>query len=397
MLENLDGESETRKEDTKFEIEDGEILAGMENQVNYSTESVVTLSPSHMDTIEESESESKFQVSEAELQGLNRKQRREKIRLMKKAFEEKKMQGSLKSSQRTGSGFEPPEKMEKSDELNYITNNGEEQERIETGYSMFGCDELCSTSGSSILMEETSTHSDCVVSDSSVTTKNSTCSPQANLIQGSVSNTMAGSKLEKNGDTEVEDCRSYVGSCTTPACRDCGQTECKIHISLQEETLYQGNLSDDTQNAVDYDFVIKIKNEISDDNQGQSTSQSVGTCSDEDSKIKDSKSMLSDHNKSVEQNSTLKCSSNVDMPVSPISTKRNTSNLVCDEGQSCDEISESEDIGSLCTSESELESGELTESSEESDGSSDEDMIQEEDNGEDQGVYWVVNTTSLKV
>lgn len=108
--------------------------------------------------------------------------------------------------------------------------------------------------------------------------------------------------------------------------------------------------------------------------------------------------MSCDLNESMEDNdSTVKSSSHVDsyLRSSELTMKSanidNVESLSLNLVQTSDKTSEfrdSEDSRSLCTDESELESGELTDSSDESEESSEEDelIVQGEEPVEDQGV-----------
>lgn len=376
--------------------EDGEIATEVDEQLkSVAASEDLDMNVSQMEFDENAKLNSQFQIDESELQGLNRKQRREKIRLLKKAFEEKLRQGDLRTCEVSDNGRTCSERVDKFDHVCSSVNSGQEPEMIETGYSMFGCDELCSSSDSSVVMEEMSVHSSVIVSDSSGTTITSTCSLQNTTIEDFLSeNVKKEDPQDQTGDLE--------GSVPIPVCGNCDKTGDKdlVTCQVQEETTYGGNLSDDTQNAVDYDFVAKVKHENSDvrctfdDNSDLGKDIQGHEISDQ----KDSQSMSCDLNESMDDNdSTVKSSSHVDSYLKSSKLTMKSSNIDNVESlslnlvQTSDKISEfrdSEDSRSLCTDESELESGELTDSSDESEESSEEDelIVQGEEPVEDQGV-----------
>lgn len=379
--------------------EDGEIATEVDEQLkSVAASEDLDMNVSQMEFDENAKLNSQFQIDESELQGLNRKQRREKIRLLKKAFEEKLRQGDLRTCEVSDNGRTCSERVDKFDQVCSSVNSGQEPEMIETGYSMYGCDELCSSSDSSVVMEEMSIHSSVIVSDSSGTTITSTYSLQNTTIQDFLSTASENVKKEdpqdQTGDLE--------GSVPIPVCGKCDKTGDKVLVTgqFQDEITYRGNLSDDTQNAVDYDFVAKVKHENSDvrctlDGNSDLKKDIQGH---EILDQKDSQSMSCDLNESMEDNdSTVKSSSHVDsyLRSSELTMKSanidNVESLSLNLLQTSDKTSEfrdSEDSRSLCTDESELESGELTDSSDESEESSEEDelIVQGEEPVEDQGV-----------
>lgn len=382
--------------------EDGEIATEVDEQLkSVAASEDLDMNVSQMEFDENAKLNSQFQIDESELQGLNRKQRREKIRLLKKAFEEKLRQGDLRTCEVSDNGRTCSERVDKFDQVCSSVNSGQEPEMIETGYSMYGCDELCSSSDSSVVMEEMSVHSSVIVSDSSGTTITSTYSLQNTTIQDFLSTASENVKKEdpqdQTGDLE--------GSVLIPVCGNCDKTGDKdlVTCQVQEETTYRGNLSDDTQNAVDYDFVAKVKHENHENSDVRCTfddSSDLGKDiqGHEISDQKDSQSMSCDLNESMDDNdSTVKSSYHVDsyLTSSKLTMKSanvdNAESLSLNLVQTSDKISEfqdSEDSRSLCTDESELESGELTDSSDESEESSEEDelIVQGEEPVEDQGV-----------
>ena len=369
-------ESNPPKDEINME-EEGEILTELQHSS--------TTTVSQMDVGGENiKLESQFQIDENELQGLNRKQRRERIRQLKKAFEEKQLQSDLDSCHAIEKVVESSEKVEEYSKVTFTLSS--EPEMIETGFSVYGCDELCSsTSESSIHMEETSVNSSIIVSDSSIVTVTSTCSPQANESLD----------LAKSTDREQvqKSAEQPQGGAINPSCRECGKIECKVlnACNVMAETLYQGNLSDDTQNAVDFDFVSKIKH----DNHERSEESSLDLIKGVDELETLKHSMSCDVVKSVEGDSTMKDCSSSDAAVTSSTLTMKNSTVNDTESQSlnlvksCDQSNceDSEESGSLCTDESELESGELTDSSEEEEGILDGDrvIVQVEEAAEDQG------------
>lgn len=373
--------------------EDGEISTGVDEQLkSVAASEDLDMNVSQMEFDENAKLNSQFQIDESELEGLNRKQRREKIRLLKKAFEEKLTQGDLRTCEVSDNCGSYSERVDQFDQVCSSVNSGQEPEMIETGYSMYGCDELCSSSDSSVVMEETSVHSSVIVSDSSGTTVISTYSLQNNTIQDFLSTASENVKKEdpqdQAGDREC--------SVPIPVCGNCDKTEEKVLVTSkgQEETTYRGNLSDDTQNAVDYDFVTKFKHENSalDGNSDLGKDVQGHEILDQ----KDSQSMSCDLNES-DNDFTVKSSSHVDsyLTTSELTMKSsivdNEKSLSLNLVQTSDKLSEfqdSEDSRSLCTDESELESGELTDSSDESEENSEEDelIVQGEEPVEEQGV-----------
>lgn len=379
--------------------EDGEIATEVDEQLkSVAASEDLDMNVSQMEFDENAKLNSQFQIDESELQGLNRKQRREKIRLLKKAFEEKLRQGDLRTCEVSDNGRTCSERVDKFDQVCSSVNSGQETEMIETGYSMYGCDELCSSSDSSVVMEEMSVHSSVIVSDSSGTTITSTYSLQNTTIQDFLSTASENVKKEdpqdQTGDLE--------GSVRIPVYGNCDKTGDKNFVTchVQDETTYRGNLSDDTQNAVDYDFVAKVKHENSDARCTLVGNSDLGKDiqGHEILDQKDSQSMSCDLNESMDDNdSTVKSSSHVDsyLKSSELTMKSanidNVESLSLNLVQTSDKTSEfrdSEDSRSLCTDESELESGELTDSSDESEESSEEDelIVQGEEPVEDQGV-----------
>lgn len=369
-------ESTPPKDETNME-EEGEILTELQHSS--------TTTVSQMDVGGENiKLESQFQIDENELQGLNRKQRRERIRQLMKASEEKQLQSDLDSCHAIEKVVESSEKVEEYSKVTFTLSS--EPEMIETGYSVYGCDELCSsTSESSIPMEERSVTSSIIVSDSSVVTVTSTCSPQTNESLD----------LAKSTDREhiQKGAEQPQGGAINPPCRECGKIKCKVlnACSVIPETLYQGNLSDDTQNAVDFDFVSKIKH----DNHERSEESSLDLIKGVDELETLKHSMSCDVVKSVEGDSTMKDCSSTDAAVTSSTLTMKNSTVYDTESQSlnlvksCDQSNceDSEDSGSLCTDESELESGELTDSSEEEEGILDDNrvIVQGEEAQEDPG------------
>lgn len=403
-LENLNCKNSKHQEShsEKGELhmdEDGEISTEVDERFKCEAASDdLGMNVTQMEFDENVKLNNHFQIDESELQGLNRKQRREKIRLLKKKFEEKLTQNDSKTCEVPQNDGISSETDEKYDQVCSSLNSGQESEVIETGFSMYGCDELCSTSDSSVVMEETSVHSSVIVSDSSGTTITSTYNLQTNTIQDFIS-TALGNENVKREDLQSQ-AGDHEGCVPNPVSKNCDKTGDKVHVTckVQEETLYQGNLSDDTQNAVDYDFVTKVKHENGDVRYTPDANSDIGK-DPQGHKIvdqKDLQSMSCDLNQSVDdESSTVIDSSHVDsyltsseftIKSSKVDDMESLSLNLVQTSDKTSECQDSEDSGSLCTDESELESGELTDSSDESEESLEEDepILEGEEPLEDQ-------------
>lgn len=96
--------------------EDGEIATEVDEQLkSLAASEDLDMNVSQMEFDENAKLNSQFQIDESELQGLNRKQRREKIRLLKKAFEEKLRQGDLRTCEVSDNGRSCSERVDKFD------------------------------------------------------------------------------------------------------------------------------------------------------------------------------------------------------------------------------------------------------------------------------------------